>query len=73
VIELYYDATSYYKVKSINKQGDQVTGMLEFSDYKDVSGIKFPFVLINTIGGNQINFKVSEIKVNSGLTDGEFK
>ncbi len=74
LIELYFDAATYYKVKSINKQGDQVTGMLEFSDYKDVSGIKFPFTLVNTIGGNQqINFKVSEVKINSGLTDGEFK
>ena len=74
LIELYYDAATYYKVKSINKQGEQVTGMLEFSDYKDVSGIKFPYTLVNTIGGNQqINFKVSEIKINSGLSDGEFK
>ncbi|WP_343669912.1 M1 family metallopeptidase [Chitinophaga sp.] len=74
VIELYYDAATYYKVKSVNRQGDQVTGMLEFSDYKDVSGVKFPFTLVNTIGGNQqINFKVSEVKINSGLSDSEFK
>lgn len=74
LIELYYDAATYYKVKSVNKQGEQVTGMLEFSDYKDVNGIKFPYTLVNTIGGNQqINFKVNEIKVNSGLSDGEFK
>jgi hypothetical protein len=74
ITELYYDAATYYKVKSVSKQDDQITGMIESSDYRDVSGVKFPFTLVNTIGGSQqIDFKVKEIRINSGLADSEFK
>ncbi len=60
-------------LKKISRNGDQETGSIEASDYREVSGVKFPFLLKNNIGGQQIDFKVDEIKINSGLTDTDFK
>lgn len=73
VVELYYDVATGYKVKTVNRNGEQITGSIETSDYRDVNGIKFPYLLKNNLGGQQIDFKVKEVKVNSGLNDTDFK
>lgn len=71
--ELYYDVVTGLLVKKISRNGDQITGAIETSDYREVNGVKFPFLLKNNIGGQQIDFKVDEIKVNSNLSDADFK
>lgn len=71
--ELYYDVTTGLLSKKISYNGDQITGAIETSEYKEVGGVKFPFLLKNTISGQQVDFKVDDIKVNSGLTDADFK
>ncbi len=73
VTELYYDVATGFLVKKISRNGDQETGAIEASDYREVNGVKFPFLLKNNIGGQQIDFKVDEIKINSDLTDTDFK
>ncbi|SDH06918.1 M1 family metallopeptidase [Chitinophaga filiformis] len=73
VTELYYDVATGFLAKKISRSGDQETGAIETSDYREVNGVKFPFLLKNNIGGQQIDFKVDEIKINSGLTDTDFK
>lgn len=71
--DLYYDVKSGLRVKTVTRAGDQILGVIETSDYRDVNGIKFPFLLKNNIGGEQIDFKVTDMKVNSGVNDGDFK
>ena len=73
ISELYYDVATGLLVKKISRNGEQETGAIETSDYREVNGVKFPFLLKNNIGGQQIDFKVDEIKINSGLTDTDFK
>jgi hypothetical protein len=73
VSELYYDVKTGFLVKKISRNGEQETGAIEASDYREVSGIKFPFLLKNNIGGQQIDFKVDAIKINTSLTDTDFK
>ncbi|SEW46728.1 hypothetical protein SAMN05428988_6493 [Chitinophaga sp. YR573] len=72
-IVLYYDVKTGYRIKTETHVGDQVASVVESSDYRDVSGIKFPYSLKNFISGQELNFKVTDLKVNSGLSDEEFK
>ena len=43
-----------------------------YSDYKEVKGIKFAHAFTVPMLGNA-EFKVSEIKVNEGVSDADFK
>jgi hypothetical protein len=72
-IVLYYDVKTSYRVKTEAHVGDQVASVVESSDYRDVAGIKFPYSLKNFISGQELNFKVTDLKVNSGLSDEDFK
>jgi outer membrane lipoprotein-sorting protein len=69
----YYDVKTGFRVKTETRTGDQVSAVVESSDYREVNGIKFPYSIKNFIGGQELNFKVTEIKVNSGLSDEDFK
>lgn len=67
----YFDANTGFKLREESKRG-QGPSTTSFSDYREVSGIMFPFS--ETISQNvDINLKVTEVKVNSGLKDEDFK
>ena len=44
-----------------------------FSDYREVEGVKFPFMISQSMGPQSFEFKVSEILVNEGVSEGDFK
>jgi hypothetical protein len=73
VTELYFDVATGYLLKKITMDGEQMTGSIETSDYREVNGIKYPYLLRNSIGGQIIEFKVEQVKVNNGLPDTDFK
>jgi len=70
-IREYYDAETGLKLKRelTSAAGPQSTS---YSDYRDVDGIKFPYLM--TISSSvDIPLKVTDIKINSGLKDDDFK
>jgi hypothetical protein len=73
----YYDVQTGLKVKEVSERpdvGGESTSTITYSDYKEVDGIKFPYTMTTDNGGNMtIELKVDNIKVNSGLSDGDFK
>ena len=72
----FYDVETGLKLQEINMeevQGQQMSNTLEYSDYQEVSGIKFPYKLIQTVGPQSIEFEVKEIKVNEGVTASDFE
>lgn len=72
----FYDVESGLKLQEVSVeevQGQQMTNTVEFEDYKEVSGIKFPFKLIQTVGPQNFEFVVKEIKVNEGVTPADFE
>ena len=72
---LYYDVTSGLKVaeSKLEEQGDKkMTVTTNYGDYKEVKGIKFPHT-ITLNQGFELNFIISEVKVNEGVTDADFK
>jgi predicted Zn-dependent peptidase len=72
----YYSKETGLKIKQVKtaKQGPQtVTIPITYSDYREVEGVKFPFILSQSMGPMTLNFEVSEIMVNEGVTDADFE
>ncbi|QQS36002.1 MAG: hypothetical protein IPM56_17465 [Ignavibacteriales bacterium] len=71
----YYDAQSFLKVrelKDINTPQGTFTHEVLYSDYKTIDGLKYAFKLTQKIGGQSLDFNISSVKINSGLSDREF-
>ncbi|WP_447635240.1 M16 family metallopeptidase [Flavobacterium microcysteis] len=72
---LYYDVTTGLKLAESNleeMQGQQMTQVISFSDYKDVKGVKVPFKTTLNVG-IEIELTASDVKINEGVTDADFK
>jgi Predicted Zn-dependent peptidases len=72
----YYDVETGLKVQEINTQevqGQQMSSTLGYGDYQEVSGILFPFKITQSMGPQNFEFMVKEIKVNEGVDASDFK
>lgn len=72
----FYDMETGLKIQEtsmVEMQGQQMQNTILLEDYKEVSGIMFPFKLIQSMGPQMIDFIVSEIKVNDGVTPSDFE
>ncbi|MBL7866883.1 MAG: insulinase family protein [Flavobacterium lindanitolerans] len=72
---LYYDVTTGLKLAEANTeemQGQQMTQVVSFSDYKDVKGVKVPFKTTLNVG-IEIELTASDVKINEGVSDADFK
>lgn len=73
---IFYDMESGLKLQEVNTtemQGQKMQQTLIYDDYKEVSGIKFPFKLTQSMGPQSMEFLVQEIKVNEGVSDADFE
>ncbi len=72
----FYDVETGLKLQEVNiteMQGQQMTSTSNFENYQEVDGILFPFKLIQTVGPQNFEFIVSEIKINDGVSDVDFE
>ena len=72
----FYDMETGLKIQettSAEMGGQQMTSTMHFKDYQEVSGIQFPFTIAQTVGPQSFDFKVTEIKVNEGVSSTDFK
>ncbi|MES2574576.1 MAG: pitrilysin family protein [Bacteroidota bacterium] len=72
---LYYDVKSGLKVadaKTQEQEGNKVTSTTYYKDYRDVKGVKLPFNIIQNVGF-ELDIKMSEVKINEGVSDADFK
>ncbi len=71
----YFDAKTGLKIAealTLNVGGKEITQTISFGDYRDVKGIKFPFeTRINL--GIEILLVTTEVKINEGVSDEDFK
>lgn len=72
--------TYYYDVKSglktakgkVREQGGKSSSQItNFNDYREVKGIKVPFNLVQNVGF-ELDIKMSEIKINEGVSEKDF-
>jgi predicted Zn-dependent peptidase len=71
----FYDVKSGLKVAESTIQdagGQKMVATTYFKDYKEVKGVKFPFTVIMNVG-IELDIKMSDIKVNEGVSDADFQ
>ena len=72
---LYYDAKSGLKVADAEVQdqgGNKITLMTYYKDYRDIKGVKVPFNIIKNVG-IELDIKISDVKINEGVSDADFQ
>ncbi len=72
----YYDPETGFKIeesKNITTPQGTFTQEIFYSDYKEVEGVKYPFIIKQSIGPQTIEFKVNSIKINTGIPDSKFE
>lgn len=72
----FYDIETGLKLQDVETQevqGQKISSSITYGDYKEVSGIMFPFTLSQTAGPQTFNFIIKEIKVNQGVSDADFE
>jgi len=70
----YYDVKSGLKVAKLKvkeQSGQSTTQTTYFNDYKDVKGVKVPFSIVQN-AGFELDIKMSDIKINEGVSDSDF-
>jgi len=72
---LYFDAKSGLKVADSEVQdqgGNKITLMTYYKDYRDVKGVKVPFNIVKNVG-IELDIKLSDVKINEGVSDIDFQ
>jgi predicted Zn-dependent peptidase len=72
---LYYDVKTGLKVMSSStseRNGQKMTSTISYTDYKEVKGIKIPHNIVMS-QGREIEIKVTDVKINEGVTDADFQ
>jgi zinc protease len=70
----YYDVKSGLKVAKLKvkeQSGQSTTLTTYFNDYKEVKGVKVPFNIVQNVGF-ELDIKMSDIKINEGVSDADF-
>ena len=71
----FFDVASGLKTSvssELEANGQKMTQVIYFSDYKDVKGMKFPFKMVLNVG-MEIELITNEVKINEGVTEEDFK
>ncbi|MGA9327103.1 MAG: pitrilysin family protein [Salegentibacter sp.] len=72
----YYDTESGLKVQSVKtvSQGGQTMSIpTAYGNYQEVEGVEFPFKMSQKMGPQTIEFNVSKILVNEGVSESDFQ
>ncbi len=72
----FFDINTGLKVKDIVTQeqgGQKISTTILYKNYKEVGGIKFPYTMTISFGPQNLDFNVSEIKINEDVNDEDFK
>ena len=67
----FYSVETGLKIKEV-KTSAAGSASTFFTEYQEISGVKFPFKISQTMGPRKFDFVVKEIKVNEGVTDADF-
>lgn len=72
----YYEKESGLKLReqrTLSTPQGTFTQTTNFSDYREVNGMKYPYKLVQSVVGMNIEMTVSNIEINTGLGDDLFK
>lgn len=72
---LYYDVKTGLKLATSTtseRNGQKMTSTVTYGDYREVKGVKIPFNIIMNQGFD-LDFKMTDVKVNEAVTDKDFE
>ncbi len=72
---LFYDVKTGLKSSSSSsseKNGQKMTSSVTYNDYKEVKGVKIPHNIIMS-QGRDLDIKVTDVKINEGVSDADFQ
>lgn len=72
----YYDVKTGLKIKETQSivMGERTQNQeTTFSDYKDFNGFKFPTKKSGNLGPQKVEFKLTSVKINEGVSDKDFE
>ncbi|GAB6282235.1 MAG: hypothetical protein STSR0008_09790 [Ignavibacterium sp.] len=72
---MYFDKETGFKVRdmrSLNTPQGTMNITTDYDNYQEVSGVKYPFKLIQDVGIARFDMSVSDLNVNTGLSDNLF-
>lgn len=72
----YYDKETGLKVRTDAVQkanGQEIKTTTNFSDYKEVNGIKMPHIISQSFGPQELKFVISKIMINEGVSNADFE
>ena len=72
----YYDVNTGLKLgKAVVQEanGQKMTQITSYGDYKEVKGIKVPYKVTMAFGPQEIEFKTTDVKINEGVSDADFQ
>jgi hypothetical protein len=61
------------KAEAKEANGQKMTQITNYGDYKEVKGIKIPYKVSMAFGPQEIEFKTTEVKINEGVSEEDFK
>lgn len=71
----YYAVESGLKIAEVAEQemqGQKMSLPTYYKDYREVKGVKYPFNIVKNVG-IELDIKLTEVKVNEGVTDADFQ
>jgi len=71
----YYAVESGLKIAEVEEQemqGQKMSLPTYYKDYREVKGVKYPFNIVKNVG-IELDIKLTEVKVNEGVTDADFQ
>jgi hypothetical protein len=72
----FYDAETGLKVQEVSTQemnGQTISTTVGVSDYKEVSGIRFPHKMSQQMGPMTLDFTILKVLVNEGVSEADFE
>jgi predicted Zn-dependent peptidase len=64
----YYEVTTGFKIRKVAEEGKT-----DFFDYRDVNGFKYPYLIQQDLGGENMKLKIESIEINGKVDDSLFK
>ncbi|MBL7861047.1 MAG: insulinase family protein [Cyclobacteriaceae bacterium] len=75
-ISTYFDSKSNFKIQTVtyvNTPQGEVAVPVQYQDYKEVNGVKFPQIIVQSMGPMKLKFETTSTEPNVALDDALFK
>ena len=56
----------------MSQGGQSMTIPTTYSDYQEVKGVKYPFMMTQSMGPQSFEFKTTEMMINEGVAEEDF-